>query len=80
MGAGELSGQGIVLPGPFGDEGSQGRIGSKDTVVSMAMDAGWREDRGEPVQELQGRETQGGAARGIRRGEDVEDLVGTVAD
>jgi hypothetical protein len=44
------------------------------------MDAGRRKDRGQPVQELQGGEAERGAARGIRRGEDVEDLVGTVAD
>jgi hypothetical protein len=49
-------------------------------VVAVPVDTGRREDLGQPVQELQGRETQGGAARGVGPREEVEDLVGTVAD
>jgi hypothetical protein len=44
------------------------------------MDAGLRKDRGEAVQELQGRETQGGAAGEIGLGEQVENLVRAAAD
>ena len=46
----------------------------------MAVDAGRGEDLGQPVQELQGRQTQGGAASEVGPWEEVEDLVGTVAD
>jgi hypothetical protein len=77
---GSLSGEGIVLLGPFGDEGSQGRIGGKDTVVSVAVDAGWGEDRGQAIQELQGGETESGAAGRVWLRQDIEDLVGTAAD
>ncbi len=35
---------------------------------------------GETVEELQRRESEGGAARGIGFGQDVEDLIGSVAD
>jgi len=44
------------------------------------MDAGWGKDRGQAIQELQGGEAQGGAAGGVRLGQDVEDLVGTTVD
>jgi hypothetical protein len=53
----------------------QGSIGSKDTVVTVAMDAGWRKDLGEPVQKLESREAQGSAAGQIGLREEVKDLV-----
>ena len=43
-------------------------------------DPGWREDGGEAVQELQGRESEGGTACGIGGRENVEDLVGAADD
>jgi hypothetical protein len=46
-------------------------------VVTWAR---WREDLGQPVQELESRETQGGATGQVRPREDVEDLVGAAAD
>jgi hypothetical protein len=46
----------------------------------MAMDARWREDRGEAIQELEGGEAQRGAAGQVRFRQDVEDLVGAAAD
>ena len=49
-------------------------------MVAVAMDAGRRKNRGQAVQGLQSGEAQGGTARGIGLGEEVEDLVGTVAD
>ena len=79
-GTGELSGEGVVPASPCGDQGPQGRVGSKDPVVSMAVDAGWREDLGEAIQELESRETQGGAAGQVGPREQVEDLVGAVVD
>jgi hypothetical protein len=78
--ADDLGGESIVLPGPFGDEGSQGRIGSKDPVVTVTVDAGRGEDPGQAVEELQSGETQGRAASGVGLGQDVEDLVGAAAD
>jgi hypothetical protein len=77
---GELSGEGVVLVGPFGDEGPQGSVGGEDAVVTVAVDAGWREDLGESVQELESRETEGGAAGEVGPWEQVEDLVGAAAD
>ena len=77
---GDLSGQRVVLLGPGGDQRPQGRVGGEDPVVAVAVDAGRREDFGEPVQKLQGREAQGGAAGGVGLGEQVEDLVGAAAD
>jgi hypothetical protein len=44
------------------------------------MNAGRREDLGEAVQELQGREAQACSTGGIGLGEEVEDLVGTATD
>ena len=44
------------------------------------MDAGRREDRGETVQELEGREAQRGAAGRVRFWQDIEDLVGAAID
>ena len=49
-------------------------------MISVSVDAGWREDRGQAVEELQGGEAQGGAAGQVRFRQDVEDLVGTAAD
>jgi hypothetical protein len=49
-------------------------------VVAVAVDAGWREDLGQAIQELESREAQGGPTGGIGLWEEVEDLVGTVAD
>jgi len=44
-------------------------------MVAVAVDAGWREDSGEPIQELQSREKQGAAAGQVGVGEEAEDLV-----
>jgi hypothetical protein len=60
-----MSGQGVVLSGLGRDQRPQGSIGSEDTVVAVAVDAGWRKDRGEPVEELESRETQGSAAGAV---------------
>ena len=49
-------------------------------MVAMAVDAGWREDGGEAVEELQGREPEGGTAGEVGPREEVEDLVGAAAD
>jgi hypothetical protein len=49
-------------------------------MVAVTVDAGWREDLGQAVQELQGRETQRGVAGGVGLGKDVENLVGPAAD
>ena len=75
-----LSGEGVVLLGPGRDQRPQGSVGGEDPVVAVTVDAGRREDLGEAVQELQGREAQGGAAGEVGPWEEVEDLVGTVAD
>ena len=44
-----LSGEGVALVGPFGDEVPEGRIGGEDAVVAVTVDTGRREDLGEPV-------------------------------
>jgi len=49
-------------------------------VVAVPVDAGRREDLGEPVQELESRETECGTAGRIGAREKVEDLVGAAAD
>jgi hypothetical protein len=49
-------------------------------MVPVAVDAGWGEDFGQPIQELQRRETQGGAAGEVGPLKEVEDLVGTAVD
>jgi hypothetical protein len=49
-------------------------------MVAVAVDPGWGKDGGQTVQKLQGRKPEGGAARWIGRGKDVEDLVGASAD
>ena len=49
-------------------------------MVTVAVDAGWGEDFGQPVQELEGREPNSSAAGGVRPWEEVKDLVGAVAD
>jgi hypothetical protein len=55
-------------------------MGSEDAVVSVSVDAGWGEDRGQAIQKLQGRETQGGPTGRVWFRQDVEDLVGTTVD
>ena len=77
---GHLGGEGVVLVGPLGDQGPEGRIGGEDTMVAVAVDPGWREDLGQAVEELEGREAEGGTAGGVGFGEHVEDLVGVAAD
>jgi hypothetical protein len=53
-------------------------------VIAVAGDAGWKKDRGEPVEELEGGEAESGTTGGVGLRQDVEkdveDLVGTVAD
>jgi hypothetical protein len=51
IGVREVSGEGIVLPGPGRDQRSQRSVGGEDPMVPVAMDAGWGEDRGEAIQE-----------------------------
>lgn len=46
-------------------------------MVAEPMDAGWREDRGEAIQELESREAQGGPTGGIGFRQEVENPVGT---
>ena len=80
MGPESLSGQGVILLGPGRDQRPQRSVGGEDPMVAVAMDAGWGEDLGQAIQELEGRETQGGSAGGSGLGQEVEDLVGTAAD
>ena len=49
-------------------------------MVSVSVDAGWREDRGQAIQKLQGRETQGGPTGRVWFRQYVEDLVGAAVD
>ena len=49
-------------------------------MVAVARDAGWGEDFGQAVEELEGRETDSSAAGEVGPREDVEDLVGTAID
>jgi hypothetical protein len=79
-GPGSLSDEGIVLLGPFGDEGSEGRIGGEDAVVAVTVDAGRRQDGGQAVEELQGREAQRGPTGRVWFRQDVENLVGAAVD
>ena len=75
----ELSGEGVVLPGPFSDQRPQGSVGGEDAVVTVPVDAGRGEDRGQAVQELESGETEGGAARRIGpRQEIAEHVLGFV--
>ena len=80
MGTGELSGEGVILLGPGRDQRPQRSVGGKDAMVTVTVDAGRRENLGQAVQELQGREAQGGAAGEVGPWEEVEDLIGTVVD
>ena len=49
-------------------------------MIAVTVDAGWRKDRGQAIQELQGGEAQGGAAGEVGLRQDVEDLVRAAAD
>ena len=49
-------------------------------MVSVSVDAGWGEDRGQAIQKLQGRETQGGPTGRVWFRQYVEDLVGAAVD
>jgi hypothetical protein len=49
-------------------------------MVTVAVDAGWGEDFGQPIKKLEGREAQGGAAGEVGPRQDVEDLVGAVVN
>jgi hypothetical protein len=49
-------------------------------MVAVAMDTGRRKDRGQAVQELESGEAERGPASQVRPWQEVEDLVGTVAD
>jgi hypothetical protein len=80
MGTGELSGEGVVLVGPLGDQGPQGRVGGEDPVVAVAMDARRGENLGQAIQELEGRKAQRGATGQVGPREEVEDLVGATVD
>jgi hypothetical protein len=77
---GELSGEGVVLLGPGRDQGPQRSVRGENAVVAVTVDAGRGEDLGQAVQELQGGETQGGAAGEVGPWQEVEDLVGASPD
>ena len=47
---------------------------------AVTVAAGRGEDLGQAVQELQGRETQGGATGGVGPREEVEELIGVIVD
>ena len=64
----------------MGDQGPEGRIGGEDVVVTVAVDMGLGENLGQPVQELESREPEGGTARGIGPRKQIEDLVGATVD
>jgi hypothetical protein len=49
-------------------------------MVPVAMDAGWREDRGQAIQELESGEAERCAAGGVGLRQEVEDLVRAAAD
>jgi hypothetical protein len=49
-------------------------------MVTVAVDPGRRKDRGQAVQELQGREAEGGPTGRVWFRQYVEDLVGAAAD
>ena len=49
-------------------------------MVAVPMDAGWREDRGEAIQQLESREAQRGPTGGIGFRQEVEDLAGSTVD
>lgn len=49
-------------------------------MVTVALEARGREDLGEPVQELESRETKSGAADEVGPREQVENLIGPAAD
>jgi hypothetical protein len=49
-------------------------------VVPVAMESGRREDLGQPIEELEGRETEGGPTGRVGLREEIEDLVGAAAD
>jgi hypothetical protein len=49
-------------------------------MVSVAVDSGWGEDRGQAVQELETGEAEGGAAGWVGLGQEVENLVRAAAD
>ena len=77
----EICGGGRIFGfGPCGDKGPQGGIGREGPMVAVAVNARWGKDVGEAIQELQGRESEGGTAAGIGLGKAVEDLVGAAAD
>jgi len=77
---GILDGVGMVLVGPSRDEGPQGGIGYEDPVVAVAMNPGRGKDGGETVQELQRREAERRSAVQIGPRQNVEHLVGAVAN
>ncbi len=49
-------------------------------MVAVTVEARWGEDLGHSVEELEGGEAKGGAAGQVGVGQEVEDLVGSVAD
>ncbi len=79
-GTGYLIGQCVILLGPGRDQRSQVSVGSEDAVVAVAVDSGWWEDFGQPIQELEGGEAKRGTAGQVGPRQEVEDLVGAVVD
>lgn len=49
-------------------------------MVTVAVDAGRGENLGQPIQQLESREPEGGTARGIGLRKQIEDLVGATVD
>ena len=49
-------------------------------MIAVAVDSGWREDLGQPIQELEGGEAERGTAGQIGPPEEVQDLVKAADD
>ena len=73
-GSGCVGGRPAVAVAAEGDDvGPEPRVGRQDSVVAVAVDAGWGDQTGEGVQKLEGREGEEGAAVGGGTGRSVED-------
>jgi hypothetical protein len=63
----------LVGPSVANDVGAQACVGRENAVVAVAMGAGRRDQPGESLEELEGREPQAEAAVGEGAGEPVEE-------
>ncbi len=75
-----MGGEGVVLEGPVCDQRPQRRVGGEGPMVTVTVDPRRWKDLGEAVKELEGREAEAGAAGQVGLREEIEDLVGAVAD